>query len=118
MNSNIQLAEMLLLTTIKSIPYNAQGYGLIAAAARDPINAAINFGAIRAGVTLSQAQIAALITAAGKDISVPLYQNGYYFQVLDASPTVRQARATPPINFWYCDGQSVQKLTINSIALL
>ena len=83
MNNGFQLAFMLLLTTIKSIPYNMQGYDLIRAAAQDVINRALNFGAIRAGVTLSNLQKSALITAAGKDISAALYQTGYYFQVLD-----------------------------------
>ncbi len=118
MNNNLQLSNMLLLTTLKSIPYNTQGYGLIQSAGMDAINKAITFGAIRPGVTLSQLQKSALITAAGKDISVPLYQNGFYYQVLDADPSVRQARGSPPCNLWYMDGQSVQKITINSVAVL
>ena len=118
MNNNLQLSNLLLLVTIGSIPYNAQGYGLIQSAGMDAINKAITFGAIRPGITLSNVQKSALITAAGKDISVPLYQNGFYYQVLDADPTVRQQRASPPVNLWYCDGQSVQKLVINSVAVL
>ncbi len=118
MNTNFQTAFMNLLVTVKSIPYNTQGYNLILAAGQDPINKALNFGAIRAGVTLSQIQKAALLTAAGKDISTALYQNGYYLQVLDADPVVRQQRGSPPANFFYTDGQSVQKITLNSVAVL
>jgi hypothetical protein len=118
MNNGFQLSFMLLLTTLKSIPYNMQGYDLIRAAGQDVINRALNFGAIRAGVALSQLQKSALLTAAGKDISAALYQNGYYFQVLDADPQVRQARASPPCNFWYMDGGSVQRITLNSVAVL
>jgi hypothetical protein len=38
--------------------------------------------------------------------------------VLDASPQVRQARGSPPITFWYMDGESVQRINIASIDLL
>lgn len=117
MNNQLQLAMMVLLTNQRSIPYNQAGYSLIAAAAYDPIAQAVNFGAIRSGVTLSAQQIASVNNAAGIDISGILHDRGWYFQVADASPQVRQARGSPPCNLWYTDGQSVQKITINSIEL-
>lgn len=115
LNSELQLAEMELLTQIPSIAYTAAGYAFIEEAALDPINAAVNFGAIRAGVTLSQAQIAEVNNAAGLNIAPALSAQGWYFQVQNASPQTRAARLSPPIFFWYCDGQSVQHITINSI---
>ncbi len=115
LNNGLQLALIVLLTTIKSIPYNAAGYALIQTACQDPINAGLNFGAIRTGVTLSLQQQAEINTAAGKIAAPVIIQQGYYLQVLDASPQVRAARGSPPCNFWYADGQSVQKIVLNSI---
>ena len=118
LNSQLQLALMTLLATIPSIPYNAAGYAMIESAALTPIQSALNFGAFRSGVTLSQTQIAAVNNAAAKQISPILAIQGYYFQVQPASPQVRAARQSPPCFFWYTDGQSVQKITLNSIDVL
>jgi hypothetical protein len=115
LNNAFQLALVLLLTEVKSIPYNAVGKGLIEAALADPILAGLNFGAFRAGVTLSQAQIAEVNNAAGGNIAPTLSTRGWYLQVKDASPQVRQARASPPCSFWYLDGQSVQSISLASI---
>lgn len=114
LNNALQLALMELLVNINSVPYNQDGYELIKAACADPINAALNFGAIRTGVTLSSAQIAEVNAAAGEKVSDIIMLQGWYLQVVDATPIVRQARKSPPINFWYMDGQSVQQITLTS----
>jgi hypothetical protein len=115
LNNALQLALMELLVNVNSIPYNTAGYALIKAACADPINAALNFGAIRAGVTLSSAQIAEVNSSAGTKISDVLQLQGWYLQVVDAAPQVRQARQSPPITFWYMDGESVQQIQLASI---
>lgn len=120
LNNALQLALMELLQNVNSVPYNTAGYALIKAACADPINAGLNFGSIRAGVTLSSLQAAQINTAAGttasnNKASDTLYLQGWYLQVVDASPQVRQARQSPPCNFWYADGQSVQKIVLNSV---
>lgn len=115
LNNQFQLALMVLLTTVKSIPYNKAGYALIEAACMDVINQGLNFGAFRAGVTLSAAQAAEVNSAAGVKIDTTLNQQGWYLQVLDANPQVRQARGSPPCTFWYMDGESVQKINLASV---
>lgn len=115
MNTGFQLALMSLLTTVGSVPYNVDGYGLIEQALSDRIAAALNFGAIRAGVTLSALQAAEVNTAAGLRISDTLQQRGWYVKVGDASPEVRAARGSPPIFIWYTDGSSVQRITLSSV---
>ena len=115
LNNQFQLALMNLLTQVNSIPYNDFGYSLIEAACADPINQALNNGVIRAGVTLSQAQIAETNAAAGTVINTTLQQRGWYLQVQDAAPQTRQGRASPPCKFWYTDGESVQAITLDSI---
>jgi len=118
LNNGFQLALVELLQNTKSIPYNQYGYSLIRAACLDQINAGLNFGAFRAGVTLSQAQIAEVNGDAGVAIDKTLNQQGWYLQVKDASPQVRAARGSPPCTFWYMDGQSVQKINLASIELM
>lgn len=115
LNNALQLAMMVLLENVGSLPYNVSGYAMIEAACLDPINAAVNFGAIRPGITLSAAQIAEVNSAAGLKIDTTLSARGWYLQIRDATPQVRQARGSPPMTLWYMDGQSVQKLTLASI---
>ena len=118
LNSQLQLAVLSLLTSVKSIPYNESGYSLIRSAMLDPILSALSFGAIRAGVSLSQSQKAQVNQAAGRDVATIIEQQGYYLQILDPGAQVRGNRGTPVINFWYTDGGAVQKITIASIDIL
>lgn len=115
LNNELQLAILEGLTNNNSIPYNSQGYSLIEAFCLDPINAALNFGAIRPGVTLSAAQIQEVNQAAGVIIAPVLQTRGWYLQIKDASPQVRAARSSPPCTLWYMDGGSIQKITLDSI---
>ncbi|GGN49344.1 hypothetical protein GCM10011349_19900 [Novosphingobium indicum] len=115
MNNAFQLALMELLTSVGSIPYNQDGYALIEASLRSVIDTAVNFGAIRAGVTLSAQQKAEINNAAGGNVADTVEQRGWFVQVADANPTVRAARGSPPIFVWYTDGQSVQQITLSSV---
>lgn len=117
LNNALQLAIMELFQNTYSIPYNAQGYALIEAACLDPINAAVNFGAIRPGVTLSQSQIAEVNNSAGVDVASTIQQRGWYLLIADAQPQVRAARASPPCTLFYIDGQSVQAINLASIEI-
>lgn len=118
LNNAMQQALMSLLVNTPSIPYNQDGYTLIKAACLDPIIAALNFGAIRKGITLSQQQIAQLANAAGLDISQPVIQNGYYLQVLDPGALIRGQRGSPVCNLFYADGQSVHRILITSTEIM
>ncbi len=117
LNNSFQLALMTYLTNIKSVPYNAAGNSSIEAALADPINAGLNFGIFRPGVPLSASQANSVNNAAGAQISSTLQARGWYLQIGQATPQVRQQRGSPPINFWYMDGESVQKLSMNSVVV-
>lgn len=117
LNNNLQLALMTLLTSVGSIPYNPAGFAQVEAALNDPINAAVSFGAIRSGIELSSSQISAVNAAAGLKIDGTLSQRGWYLQILAPTATVRQARGTPGITFWYVDGQSIQQINVTSTEL-
>ena len=118
LNSQFQLVLMVLVTSIGSIPYNEPGYSLVRAAMADPINAALNFGSFRTGVTLSASEAAQVNAAAGKTVDQLITQQGYYLQVLDPGAQVRTNRGTPVINFFYTDGGAVQQLTLASIDMM
>lgn len=118
LNAALQQALMDLLTGVTSIPYNQAGYSLIRAAMADPIAVALNFGTIRAGVTLSASQAAQVNAAAGLQVAGEIQQSGYYLQILDPGADVRAARGTPVINLWYTDGGAVQQITVASTAIL
>ena len=117
MNAQIQLALITLLTSAGSIPYNPAGYAMINASCADPINAAINFGAIRTGVSLSAAQVQEIRNAIGSDVSGSITASGYYLQVVPASASIRVARSSPSVTLYYADGGSIQKLTVASIEI-
>lgn len=117
LNANLQLSMVNLLLNVGSIPYNRQGYSLVDAAAQDPINAAVNFGAIRAGVTLSESQKAQIQNALGIDVSRTIEAQGYYLQIADATAATRSERQSPPITLYYTDGGSIHRLNLASIAV-
>lgn len=117
LNSELQLALMLLLTQTRSIPYNSTGYNMIRGAMLDPITRALTAGVIQPGVTLSNAQRASINADVAPLSGVPdiISTQGYYIQILDADPIVRANRGSPPIRFWYTDGGSIQNIELASI---
>ena len=117
MNAAFQLDLIVALTTYNSIPYNSNGAALVEASLMTTINQMVNFGAIVPGVTLSSTELAAVQAIVGFDVAAPLFNQGWYFQLQPATPGVRRARTTPPIYFFYCDGGSIQQITLNSVEL-
>ncbi len=117
LNANLQLAMVNLMLAVKSLPYNAQGYSLVNAAASDPINQAVTFGAIRKGVQLSAAQVAEIKYALGFDASAQITATGFYLQIQPAPASVRSGRGSPPMTLYYQDGESIQKLSLASITV-
>lgn len=117
LNSNFQQNVLAYLMNVGSIPYNNDGYAAIETVLQDPINKAINFGAIRVGVTLSATQTAAVNAAAGQAIDNVLESRGWYLSIKDPGASARIARSSPAITFYYCDGGSVQQMTMSSVAV-
>lgn len=116
-NSDLQLAGMSLLTSLKSIPYNSAGEALIRQAFADPIASALNFGTIRTGVALSALQAATVNSAAGAKIDAIITTQGYYLQVKMPSAQVRAQRGSPICTLWYTDGGSINKLDLLSLEI-
>lgn len=117
LNAAIQTAVMTLLTSVGSVPYNPQGNALIYAACLDPINAALNFGAINTDTPLNALQITEVNEQSGLNIGGVLSTRGWYLQIQVATATVRAARASPPITLWYTSAGSVNRVNIASIVV-
>lgn len=115
LNNALQLAGMSGITQAKSVPYNQDGYSTVYNWFLDPILAAVNFGAIQPGVELSNAQRVYINTAAGMNVDRAMFNQGWYLQIKGPTPQVRQARGTPVCNFFYMDGQSIQKIDLSSV---
>lgn len=114
LNDALKTALFGLLANSPNIPYTTSGYGQINEALSAPIEAALTFGAIQAGVTLSESQASQVNTRAGVRVSDTLERVGWALVIQPASPAVRAARTSPPILFFYTDGGSVQSLNLTS----
>lgn len=117
LNSNFRAQLMLMLQQEPLIPYNTAAYALVDEYCQVPITAALNFGTIQPGVPLSASQAADVNSAAGATIDTILSSRGWYLQIQSASATTRSARQSPPITFWYTDGQSIQTIALASIEI-
>lgn len=115
LNANLAQDAIQLFQSNRSIPYNARGKAIIEASFADTLNQGITFGGIRTGVNLSSSQISEIQNAVGTDVSASLIAKGYYLYIADATPEQRQARTSPSMTLWYCDGGCVQKITLASI---
>ena len=118
LNSQLRLAIWSGLRAVNYAPYNSQGETLIRAWCADPIAEALNNGTIQTGVTLSASQKATINQQSGLDISDQIYGQGYYLQILPATAQIRGQRKSPPCKLFYCDGGSIQQITLASIAVL
>lgn len=116
LNSDLQLALLEMLVSFKNIPFNQAGYGYVDAACADPIEAALNFGTIRAGVPLSNAQAAQVDASVSPLVISPTISNlGWYLSIPAATAQARAARGPLIPTLYYTDGQSVQTITLASI---
>lgn len=120
LNASLQADLVNLLTSVGTIPYNADGDGLMSASVANTREQARAFGAVRAGVALTDLQKSELQRLFNRDISAELFSTGDYFQP-NASTTpadVRVKRGSPPALYAWCDGESVQTINLSSIQVL
>lgn len=118
LNNALQVQILGGLQLAARVPYNEAGYIRIRAWVQDVVDRALTNGVIDRGVRLSETQKTELISEAGKDISIDLYNNGYVLQIEDATATIRQARISPSMSFWYTYGGSVHKINLPSTAVV
>jgi len=117
LNAQLRVAMADLLQGVNTLPYDEFGKTQIRDAAQAPIDQGLLNGTIRAGVNLSDAQKVQVQAMVGFDVSNELITKGYYLLVGDATAQTRGQRLSPPIYFFYCDGGSIQKITIPSVVI-
>ena len=114
----MQVSIMNGLANNARVPYNERGYTLIRAWLQDPVNRAVNNGAIDKGVSLSESQKAQIYNETGKDLTTELWTQGYAILVEDAGAAVRVGRNSPNISVYYTYGGSVNRIEVASTAIL
>ncbi|CAI3958947.1 DUF3383 family protein [Commensalibacter communis] len=120
MRRQFQYYFVLTMLSKGQIPYNTDGKGILTTAIKPAIDQYLNFGAIRPGISLSDQQVQELKQAGLNQSQINnITAVGYYLRVDMASvtPQTRVKRGSPPIDFWYTDGQSVQQINMNSIEI-
>ncbi|CAI3932037.1 DUF3383 family protein [Commensalibacter papalotli (ex Botero et al. 2024)] len=120
MRRQFQYYFVMTLLSRGQIPYNTDGKGILTTAIKPAIDQYMNFGAVRPGVALADEQIQQLKQAGLNQSQInSITTVGYYLKVdmERVSPQTRVKRNSPPINFWYTDGQSVQQINMNSIEI-
>jgi hypothetical protein len=115
MNAQFQLDLMVTLGAIGQIPYNDEGYELLRASLLTTIETAVSYGAIRAGVSLTEAQRAIIVGIVGRDVSDAIFNVGWFLSIQDPGAAVRAARGSPIMSFIYTDGGSVQTIRLSSL---
>ncbi|CAI3953039.1 unnamed protein product [Commensalibacter communis] len=120
MRRQLQYYFVMTLLARGQIPYNTDGKGILTTAIKPAIDQFANFGAIRSGISLADEQIQQLKQAGLNQSQINNITTVGYFLKVDmarVSPQTRVARGSPPIDFWYTDGQSVQQINMNSIEI-
>ena len=108
--SQIQLADVNMLCSQGTIPYNTTGEAIQRAYLQDPINQGVNFGGIQSGVELSEAQKFQVNQEAGFDAASQLFTKGWAISIQQPNSQVRAERGTPIRKSFYTDGSSIQRL--------
>ncbi|ASC05208.1 DUF3383 family protein [Acetobacter pasteurianus] len=117
MNADFQINLANMFSNVGLIPYDAVGDGIISTSVQATINTALSFGAIQAGVTLSDDEALQVNAKAGKTISTTLQTQGWYLipGASIASAATRATRGTVDGMFFYMDGESVQSISLASV---
>jgi hypothetical protein len=119
LTNGFQSDLMTLRQNTNAIPYTSAGNTTIEEALSDRIQQGLTFGMYSAGVAVSGSQAAAVNAAAGGlNVAATLSVQGWYLFIGTATPQVRQQRGSPPMKFFYTDGEAVQTISLPTVALL
>ncbi len=110
----LQTALVNLMLQNNKIIYTTSGYAKIGASIQNVIIAALNNGTIAIGTVLDATQTIEINTEAGVNCASSITNNGYYYQVVPATPEQRINQTAPLLNFWYANGGEIIKITVNN----
>lgn len=111
--SKLQTSIMNGFASVNRVPYNDTGFTMIRAWCQDPIEQALNVGAIDAGISLSSSQETQILQETGDDTAAgDVETNGYYLQITDPGASVRAQRGSPTMYLLVAYAGSVQKIEL------
>lgn len=92
------------------IPYNANGYGILATFIAEAVQEALGNGVIDVGLVISDSQKSIIMNEIDEDISVELLNNGYWYKISDPTANARADRQSPVMAMYYTYAGSVQQI--------
>ena len=92
------------------IPYNANGYGILATFIAEAVQEALGNGVIDVGLAISDSQKSIIMNEIDEDISVELLNNGYWYKISDPTANARADRQSPVMAMYYTYAGSVQQI--------
>lgn len=92
------------------IPYNANGYGILATFIAEAVQEALGNGVIDVGLAISDSQKSIIMNEIDEDISVELLNNGYWYKIADPTANARADRQSPVMAMYYTYAGSVQQI--------
>ena len=92
------------------IPYNANGYGILATFIAEAVDEALGNGVIDVGLRISDAERITIMNEINEDISVELLNNGYWYKIEDPTANARADRQSPVMAMYYTYAGSVQQI--------
>lgn len=115
----IQRSVMDGFAQINRAPYNARGEALIRAWIQDPINRCKLNGVIDEGLTLSEAQKAQILQETGdEEVANALFTKGFWVGITMPAANERADRDAPVVTLYYAYAGAVQKLSVETTAVL
>ena len=116
--ANLISAYANLFTNNQSYSFIPPGYAAIKAATLDVMQSAINYGAIKTGVTLDNSQTQIVNQQVGKDITSALYSDGWYLYIPSQPGANRIERSLKGVVLFWVDGQLIQSINMQSTTVL
>ena len=92
------------------IPFNDNGYGILATFITEAVDEALGNGVIDVGLRISDSERITIMNEINEDISVELLNNGYWFRISDPTANARADRQSPVMAMYYTYAGSVQQI--------
>jgi len=118
LNSQMALAIFTGLLDVNSLPFGPIGDASLRAFLEDSIQQALNAGIIRKGITPSSQQAQEIELMIGFDVSAELTAHGFYLYLPPSTAQQRAIRVDNSPYLFYMDGGAIQKIQLNSFAVI
>ena len=118
LNSQMALAIFTGLLGVNSLPFGPIGDASLRVFLEDSIQQGLNAGIIRKGITPSSQQATEIMLMIGIDVSAELTAHGFYLYLPPSTAQQRAIRVDNSPYLFYMDGGAIQKIQLNSFAVI